>query len=154
MATEKFREKICQIYSIAADLSEMFPGRKFTPDGHMVGSIGEAIAKIDYGVELFPNGHKDTDGIVGGREVQIKATQGTKVAVKKPRQGDLLLVIKINSDGSWEKIYDGDFERVWDALGRQQENKIQKKTISLQRLQELQTEVNKNDRILPKTSTI
>ncbi len=149
---EKFREKIRQVYSIATDLEKMFPGRKFTPDGHMVGSIGEAIAKIDFGVELFPTHiHPNTDGTINGREVQVKATQGVGVAVKKPRQGDLLLVVKINSDGSWERIYDGDLERVWNALGGQQETYMREKTISLKRLQKLQAEVNKSDRILPIT---
>jgi len=31
------REKIRNIYAIAAELETMFPGRKFTPDGNMVG---------------------------------------------------------------------------------------------------------------------
>jgi hypothetical protein len=30
----------------------MFPGGHFTPDGHMVGSIGEAIAAYHYGIDL------------------------------------------------------------------------------------------------------
>jgi hypothetical protein len=30
----------------------MFPGRHFTPDGHMVGSFGEALAAHHYGIEL------------------------------------------------------------------------------------------------------
>ncbi len=33
-------DKIWQIYAIVSDLENMF-GRHFTPEGHMVGSIGE-----------------------------------------------------------------------------------------------------------------
>ena len=32
------------LYSIVDRLEELFPGRRFTPDGHLVGSIGEVLA--------------------------------------------------------------------------------------------------------------
>lgn len=50
LTPEKLGEKIRKIYAVVAELSALFPGRRFTPDGHMVGSLGEAIAAIDYGV--------------------------------------------------------------------------------------------------------
>jgi hypothetical protein len=141
-------EKIRQIYAVVAELTALFPGRKFTPDGHMVGSLGEAIAAIEYGVELYHSvGHPRVDGRVGGREVQIKTTQGTSVALKKQSSGDLLLVIKLNPDGTWERIYDGDAARPWGTLAGQEESGLREKTISLKRLQELQLEVAANDRI-------
>lgn len=152
--TRKLREKIRQIYSIAAELEEMFPGRKFTPDGNMVGSIGEAIAAFEYGVELFALCTPGIDGAANGRNVQIKATQGREVALKKPKSGDLLLVIRINSEGSWEKVYDGDLERAWNALETQKETYMREKTISLKRLRELQAWVEQKDRILPRTPVI
>jgi len=33
-----------ELYSIVDRLEELFPGRRFTPDGHLVGSIGEVLA--------------------------------------------------------------------------------------------------------------
>ncbi len=42
------------LYDIVDRLEELFPGRKFTPDGHLVGSIGEVIAANLYGLELVP----------------------------------------------------------------------------------------------------
>ena len=30
-----------EIYELVRELETMAPGRKFTPDGHMVGSLGE-----------------------------------------------------------------------------------------------------------------
>jgi hypothetical protein len=35
---------ISQLYELVDQLELMFPGRLFTPDGHMVGSLGEALA--------------------------------------------------------------------------------------------------------------
>ncbi|HIR43130.1 MAG TPA: hypothetical protein IAB86_07080, partial [Candidatus Aphodovivens avicola] len=43
-------EKIREIFRIANELEDMHPGRHFTPDGHMVGSIGEVIAAEEYGL--------------------------------------------------------------------------------------------------------
>ena len=53
MDTTRFPELIRSIYRVVDELESMFPGRHFTPDGHMVGGIGEAIAKHYYGVNLF-----------------------------------------------------------------------------------------------------
>lgn len=36
-------EKVKRIYAITAELEALYPGRHFTPDGHMVGSIGEVL---------------------------------------------------------------------------------------------------------------
>ena len=143
------REKIRNIYAIAAELETMFPGRKFNPDGNMVGSIGEAIAEVEYRVELFALCTPGIDGAVCGRNVQIKTTQGREVAVKKPKAADLLLVIRISSDGNWERVYDGDSERVWNALATQKESFMREKTISVKRLRQLQAGVEDRDRILP-----
>lgn len=46
-------KKIREIYKIANELEEMYPGRHFTPDGHMIGSIGEVVAAEEYDLELF-----------------------------------------------------------------------------------------------------
>lgn len=34
-------EIIRELYKITAELEEKYPGRRFTPDGHLIGSIGE-----------------------------------------------------------------------------------------------------------------
>lgn len=43
-------EKIKILYSISQELESLFPGRHYTPDGHMIGSIGEALAACCYGL--------------------------------------------------------------------------------------------------------
>lgn len=40
----KIRALIRQLYRVVSDLETEFQGRKFTPDGHLVGSIGEVVA--------------------------------------------------------------------------------------------------------------
>ncbi len=41
------------LYRIVDRLEALFPGRKFTPDGHLVGSIGEALAAHMFGLDLL-----------------------------------------------------------------------------------------------------
>ena len=61
---------LASLYPIVDRLELLFPGRKFTPDGHLVGSIGEVIAARMFGLELLPASAPDHDAITGdGRRV-------------------------------------------------------------------------------------
>ncbi|GAL31213.1 hypothetical protein JCM19239_6598 [Vibrio variabilis] len=52
-SVKQIPEKIRKLYEIVNELEAMFPERHFTPDGHLVGSIGEVLAEYHYGLELF-----------------------------------------------------------------------------------------------------
>ncbi len=56
---------IGRLYDIVDRLEELFPGRKFTPDGHLIGSIGEVIAANLYGLELLPPRAEASSGRLG-----------------------------------------------------------------------------------------
>jgi hypothetical protein len=141
----RFSDLLKQIYTAVAGLEEMFPGRHFTPDGHMVGSIGEAIAAFHYGVELHPTGHREFDGRKHGKEIQIKATQKNSVDLKPC--GGTLLVLKLEQDGAFEEIYNGDAERVWKSLSHRKATKAGEKSISLRQLRSRQLEVREEEKI-------
>ena len=72
----KIPQLIERLYKIVAELESLFPGRKFTPDGHLVGSLGEVIAAHDYDLILLEASTKTHDARKGGKQIQIKATQG------------------------------------------------------------------------------
>jgi hypothetical protein len=114
MDTNRFPELVKQIYSTVSELEKMFHGRHFTPDGHMVGSIGEAIAAHYYGLSLLPASNKGYDAVKNGRNIEIKATQKSVVAFRS--QPDYVLVLKIHSDGSFTEIYNGAGRRIWDQF--------------------------------------
>jgi len=119
--TDKIPKLIKRIYEIVNELEELFPGRPFTPDGHMVGSIGEVLAAENFDLELLPPSFKGHDAKdMQGRLVQIKATQGNSIALRS--EPDRLIIIKILKDGSFEKIYDGDGKIVWESAGLMQSN--------------------------------
>ena len=95
-------EKIKILYSISQELEDLFPGRHYTPDGHMIGSIGEALAACCYGLKLFEASEKTHDGQApDGRLVQIKATQINRIAISS--EPEWLLVLKIHKDGTFPR---------------------------------------------------
>ena len=75
---EMVAEKIKTLYRVSHELEQLFPGRHYTPDRHMIGSIGEALAACCYGLALFEASAETHDAKApDGRLVQIKATQLT-----------------------------------------------------------------------------
>jgi len=132
---DKIPELIKKIYEIVNELEGLFPGRPFTPDGHMVGSIGEVLAAEHFDLELLPpsfQGHDAKDK--EGRLVQIKATQGDSIALRS--EPDRLIILKIFKDGSFEKNYDGDGKIIWESAGKMQSNG--QRRISLSKIRGLQ----------------
>ncbi len=140
--------KIQELYRITAELKKEYPERNFTPDGHLVGSIGEVYAKEKYGLELLPASAEKHDAVTtDGRMVQIKITQTDRVSIYS--EPDYLIVLKMYHDGQIEEIYNGKGKEPWMACGKPQKNG--QRTISLMKLLKINAEVSKEDRIQNKS---
>jgi len=112
-------EVIRELYGLVNELENAYPGRHFTPDGHLVGSLGEVYAAEKYGIELFISSTPKHDGTApDGRLVQIKATQGTRVALGDCP--DYLIVLRITKDGQFEEVYNGPGKQIWEMRGKPQ----------------------------------
>ena len=141
---ELVAEKIKTLYSISQELEELFPGRHYTPDGHMIGSIGETLAASYYDLELFPASEETHNAKApDGRLVQIKATQINRIAISS--EPEWLLVLKIHKDGTFSEEYNGPGKLAWEHCGKMQKNG--QRPISLAKLRELQTEVPEPERL-------
>ena len=57
------QEAVKELYAVTGRLEAMYPGRRFTPDGHMVGSLGEVVAAEMHGLELFEASHPIHDAV-------------------------------------------------------------------------------------------
>lgn len=148
MNPSEFREQVAQkikaLYDISRDLESLFPGRHYTPDGHMIGSVGEALAASHYGLELFPTGTETHDARArDGRLVQIKTTQVNCVSLSS--EPEFLLVLKIHPDGAFSEIYNGPGALVWAHCGKMQKNGQRK--ISLNKLRGLQEKITAYERL-------
>ncbi len=123
---------VAQIYEAVAQLEAEFPGRKFTPDGHLVGSIGEVVAAKALGLTLYPASYFGHDAFDENGDVQIKMTGKTGKNIALYATCRRLVVLKIVSSHEAEIVYDGPGEPVWSASGKVAKNG--QRVVSLARL--------------------
>ena len=137
---------INELYALTARLEEIYPGRHFTPDGHLVGSIGEVYARERCGIELFVASKKAHDGKApDGRLVQIKATQRRSVGIYE--EPSYLLVFSIDDEGHLTEVYNGPGRPVWQLFAGKKRPKTGQYQVSLSRLRALNEGVLPEDRI-------
>ncbi|ABG41141.1 conserved hypothetical protein [Paraglaciecola sp. T6c] len=149
MNHDKFQGLIKQLYSIVNELELMFPNRHFTPDGHMVGSIGECLVADAYGLELKTASNKGFDAVTTeGKEVEIKATQSKSVAFRS--EPEHIIVIKILPNGTFEEVYNGPGNFVWRQFAGKTIPSNGQYQVSLNKLRELDKSVGNYMRI-PRT---
>ena len=124
----------------------MFPGRHFTPDGHMVGSIGECLVADAYDLELMPASNKGFDAISrSGKQVEIKATQAKSVAFRS--EPEHTIIIKILPNGEFQEVYNGPGDVIWKQFeGRTMPSNGQF-LISLPKLSRLDAKLPESQRI-------
>jgi hypothetical protein len=126
----KLPPAVAQIYEAVAELERQYPGRKFTPDGHLVGSIGEVVAAEALGLTLHPMSKPGHDAFDANGDVQIKMTAGNSVSMYG--ESIRLVVLKVISPHEAEIIYDGNGKAAWDRAGKLQKNG--QRTIRLSKL--------------------
>ena len=141
---EMLEEKIRELYRIITELEETYPGRHFTPDGHLVGSIGEVYVAEKYGLSLLEASKEKHDArSADGRLIQIKITQTDRASICS--EPDYPIVIKMDRNGGIEEIYNGKGAAPWNLAGKLQKNG--QRSISLSKLISLNDTVPSEDRI-------
>lgn len=143
---------IRELYSITDRLDRKYRAdeRKFTPDGHLIGSIGEVLVAEAYNLKLCKSSTKDYDAVTKdsrGIKVQIKATQTERVSLSSVSSENppYLIVIQIHPPGKCTLVYNGPGEPAWAAAGKPQKNG--QRQISLARLRDLSASVSKDEQI-------
>lgn len=132
------------LYTASDGLEQMFPGRKFTLDGHLVGSIGEVVAAYIFDLDLNPASTLGHDArSQDGRNVEIKLTQGRGVAIR--HEPEHLIVLHRPKGGPMRIVYNGPGGPVWAAAGAMQKNG--QRPISLARLERLAMELPDETRL-------
>jgi hypothetical protein len=134
----KLPKPVAAIYRAVEELAAAYPGRKFTPDGHLVGSIGEVVAAEALGLTLHPSSHPGHDAYDANGHVQIKMTAGKSVAMYATCER--LVVLCVISPEEAEIVYDGPGEPAWANAGKMGKNG--QKVIRLSRLRSLDSKVH------------
>ncbi|MGA2404658.1 MAG: hypothetical protein ABSG91_23635 [Syntrophobacteraceae bacterium] len=144
---ERVPTLLAQLYAIVDELEASFDGRKFTPDGHLIGSIGEVIAAYMYGLSLLPSSSKDHDAETkDGRLVQIKFTVGTK-SFSAYGQPDHLIALQLVNRKNVVEVFNGPGSVALECAGRKQKNGQRQMSIAC--LKKAMEKVAEVDRIRP-----
>ena len=106
---QRVPELIEKLYAIVDEFERLFDGWKFTPDGHLVGSIGEAVASYVYDLEPLKPSKETHDARTRSeprRDVQVKLTGGKKSVGLRGRP-DYLIVLQLVDRKRFEEVYNG-----------------------------------------------
>lgn len=127
---------IRQVFENCRELTRR-TGRPFSPDGHLVGSLGEVFAAGTLELLLMKPSNLGYDAIdTQGRKVEIKATTQTSVSLSAGGTlAERLVVVSFDDTGVGTIVYDGDANTAWDAAGPRQSNG--QRRISLSTLQRI-----------------
>lgn len=133
-----------QLCRLVAELEKEFDDRRFTLDGHLVGSIGEVLAADRYELELLPTGAATHDArAVDGTLVQIKTTQAKAIGLRS--EPEHLLVVALDAQGAITEVYNGPGRLAWEAAGKVQRNG--QRSIRLSKLRSLMAQVPQQTRL-------
>jgi hypothetical protein len=143
----KFTGLIHRLYAVVAELEAMFPGRHFTPDGHMVGSIGECLVADAFGLTLMSASNEGFDAKdVAGKCVEIKATQSSSVAFRSCPPHTIIVLI--NKDATFETCYNGPGDIIWEDIKDRPRQRNGQYSITLNRVRELDSTVRDDQRVV------
>lgn len=148
---ENLQKELKNLFQIVQRIETEYAkyNRKFTIDGHLIGSIGEVLAAEAFNLKLAQTGMAVYDATrieKPDETVQIKATQIDRVSFSPVREGeavpDYVIVIQINKSGDWEPIYYGPGKNVYDLLALRKTQKNGQIQITLTKLRELNASVS------------
>lgn len=146
MNHEDFREQVRNIYRAVNALEAMFPGRPFTPDGHMVGSLGECLVADAYKLTLMPPSNEGYDAVTKeGKKIEIKATQAKSVAFRSCPEHTI--IIRIKKDGTFEEFFNGPGEVIWRQFEGKKRPSNGQYQISLDRVAALNAMIPEAERV-------
>ena len=143
---EDTRKLVRSLYEITAKLKAIHPHRNFTPDGILVGSLGEVLAEFHYGLSPLNTGAKAHDCSINGRLVQVKTTQRESIQIGEPC--DHLIALKLRPDGTVEEVYNGPGALVWNLVKHKPLPKNGLYAVRLNKLRDIMKIIPDSQRIL------
>jgi hypothetical protein len=139
------RRLVQSLYEITTKLQELHPHRNFTPDGILVGSLGEVLAEYHYGLSPLATGTQGHDCSINGKLVQIKTTQRNSIQIGEPC--DHLIALKLLRNGTIEEVFNGPGSLVWNLVKDKRRPRNGLYAVSFKKLSGLMREVSDNQRI-------
>jgi hypothetical protein len=113
-------ELVRLVFQACAELSRR-TGRSVSPDGHLVGSLGEIHAASQLGLTLQPASNAGYDAIdAQGRKVEIKTTTRASISLSAAgTHAERLIVVQLEPlTGTARIAYDGAAAHAWALAGK------------------------------------
>jgi hypothetical protein len=99
------------LFSAQNALRELAPDFRWAGLGNLLGDYGEFVAIEAYGLNKAPGGSNGFDATTHeGQTVQIKANHAAS-QIGFRGEADLLLVLKVETNGQWNEVYYGSFAK-------------------------------------------
>lgn len=137
---EAIRHILATLFSAQGALKTLAPEFKWAGMGNLLGDYGEFVCIETYGLEKAPSGASGFDAVTpDGQTVQIKTCHASN-QIGFRGSADLLLVIKVETDGTWHEIYYGPFEPISEIA--RYSARDNKHTTTLSKLRSMQIELN------------
>ena len=103
---------VASIFTSQKALRSLAPDYNWSGLGNLLGDFGEFVAISHFGLSKAPAGSSGFDATDDqGRTVQIKTNFAAK-QIGFRGEADLMLVIRVRDDGTWNTVYFGDFQQV------------------------------------------
>jgi hypothetical protein len=117
------RVRIRQVFETCHELS-MLTRRPISPDGHLVGSLGEIFAAVELGLSLATPSNKGYDAVdARGNKVEIKTTTGRSISLSAAgTEATRLVVVVLDRTGEASIAFDGPAQAVWNLAGPAQKS--------------------------------
>ena len=149
MSESQIPSIISKLYALVDELERLFPERRFTLDGHLVGSIGEVVAKHFYHLELMPMPNESSDARTQdgtGRLVQIKLTAGETISLADSESHpDLLIALRVNRALGFSEVYNGPYPSALLASKKASKRRVRTLSVRQLRLEQLKIERSLDD---------
>src|SRR5438309_1433876 len=98
---------IATIFAAQKALQDLVPEGRWRGMGNLLGDYGEFIALNYYGLTRAPSRSNGYDALTAdGKKVQVK-TNYSSSTIGIRGDADLLLVLKVQSNGEWTQVYFG-----------------------------------------------
>ena len=140
MDVREFKNKIASIYEIANELGREFNIPRCTPDGHLLGTIGQIAAKIAFGLQVGSDKKEhncswfDQNRFIN---IQVRCTGRGSAAIRT--EPEYLIALGISETGKIYLLYNGPGKYVWERIKHQKQSR---KYASKKQLTEAQYEVS------------
>jgi len=148
MSIQKSIQQLCKITN---ELKSNHKSKKFTLDGRLVGDLGEVLAEENYEIVLFDNIQPLYDATtLDNKMVQIKATFKDKLTFPTEHIPELFLGLKLNTDGSFNEIYNGPGKYIKELIGKRKSPYNRLHLLPIKKLSEISNKIPEKEKIKKK----